>query len=92
MSEFHNLRASYLRGEIEADEFEAGLDELLSRNPEIIGRCGDPLPTEPEDIRWGPGQVIPYRPTARDWRRAYGLETWQLQKLNAMLREDSHST
>lgn len=55
--DYHNLLASYLRNEIEAEEFDAGLDILIARDPNAIGSVGDPLPTSIEDEVFAPGHI-----------------------------------
>lgn len=44
----HSLRADYLAGRFDADEYERALDEMLAEDPEALDR---PEPRTPVEIR-----------------------------------------
>jgi hypothetical protein len=50
-----SLRADYIAGRIEVEQYEAGLDALLAKDPDALLDRKDPV----ADVKWGPGAAIP---------------------------------
>lgn len=74
-----SLRADYVAGRIEVEDFEAGLDALVAQDPEVLDR---------REVTFGisdePGAIIPYNPI-------HGTPTWSsppsTANVHAVLRE-----
>lgn len=68
---YSKLLTRYVRGDIEAEEFEAGLEDLIANDPDAVGQVGDPLPTPPPEMTDEPGAVVYYSPVQ------HGTPEWQ---------------